>query len=219
MSSSARSASPRRRFPVGLPDCPLRKRLWTGGLPYPIGVLSCGAFFFLALIVLLRSGCWRRRSLLRNLFEARATCGVGRLFAADAPKPTQDGVAIGRVQLDQPRQASGLLRSNQGRSGPAEGIEYDLAASGTVSDRLGDQCPRLDGRMHRQVFPARGSERVDPGIVPNIGAVAPSIPEPKIVGVGGGANFEHQNQPVLATVECPHATVGLVPDAEVLVLG
>src|ERR1700704_1378645 len=97
MSSSARSASPRRRFPVGLPDCPLRKRLWTGGLPYPIGVLSCGAFFFLALIVLLRSGCWRRRSLLRNLFEARAPCGVGRLFAADAPKPTQDGGAIGRV--------------------------------------------------------------------------------------------------------------------------
>src|SRR5262249_14676789 len=145
--------------------------------------------------------------------------GLGRLFAGDALKPAQDGVAIGRVELDQSRQAAGLLGRDQGRAGPAKRIEYDLTAPGAVLDRLCDQRHRLDGRMHRQVFAPPGSPRVDPGIVPDVGAIAPAVAEPKSVGVCGGADLEHENEFVLAAVERPHAAIGLVPDDEVLELG
>ena len=73
--------------------------------------------------------------------------------------------------------------------------------------------------MHRQVFATPGSEGVDPGMIPNVGAVAPAVPEAKGIGVGGGADLEHKHELMFISKKCPHAAVGLVPDAEILELG
>src|SRR5260370_15365601 len=73
--------------------------------------------------------------------------------------------------------------------------------------------------MHRQVCATPGLAGVDPGIVPNVGAVAPAVAEAKGIGVGGGADLEHKYELMFISKKCPHAAVGLVPDAEVLELG
>src|SRR5258707_8860600 len=65
----------------------------------------------------------------------------------------------------------------------------------------------------------RAAARVDPGIIPNVGAIPPAVAEPKGIGVGGGADLEHEHQLMFISKKCPHAAVGLVPDAEVLELG
>src|SRR5262249_20227873 len=71
--------------------------------------------------------------------------------------------------------------------------------------------------MYRCVFASRTAQRFPPGIVPNIGAVAPATPDPKGIGVGS-ADLEPEHDLMLVTVERPHPAVGLIPHAEVLEL-
>ena len=73
--------------------------------------------------------------------------------------------------------------------------------------------------MHGKLLRARTRDGADPGIVPDIGAVAPGLAKTEAVGVFGSALLEHEHQLVLGTIERPHAAVGLVPHHEVLELG
>src|SRR5262249_60669696 len=64
-------------------------------------------------------------------------------------------------------------------------IEHNLAAGRAVEDRVGDHRHRFDRRVERQEIALRAAtgEGVDPGILPNIGAVAVKLPELDIVAV------------------------------------
>ncbi len=56
-------------------------------------------------------------------------------------------------------------------------------------------------------------------MVPDIGAIATAVAQPESVGVSGGAMFEHEDQLMLRAIERSHASIGLVPDHHILVLG
>ena len=59
----------------------------------------------------------------------------------------------------------------------------------------------------------------DPGIVPNVRAVAPIGAEVDVVDVRPGPGLEYRDELVLGPIEGAHPAVRLVPDADVLQLG
>src|SRR5262245_57291879 len=72
--------------------------------------------------------------------------------------------------------------------------------------------------MHRQLFQAPGAHGVHAGVIPNIGAIASMLAQLEVVDVPSAAALPHEDQFVLAAIEAAHASVGLVPDTEVLEL-
>src|SRR4029079_2881381 len=60
-----------------------------------------------------------------------------------------------------------------------------------------------------------GMQAVDPGIIENIGPVAPLTSQTEIVDVGCGTVLECCDQLMLAAVEAALASIGLVPDQQV----
>src|SRR5207302_11186309 len=100
--------------------------------------------------------------------------------------PTADrGVDIGGLQFEPATVPPGALGGDQGRAAAEKGIEHDLAAAGAVA-----QCIRHQGHgLHRRVqskqiaLAARPTERIDPGVVPHIAAVAPVAAELHVIAV------------------------------------
>lgn len=107
------------------------------------------------------------------------------LFAGDARKPAHNRVAIARVALDQPCQASYLLSRDQGRAEPAKRIQHDLAALGAILEGVDDQRDGLDGRMRRRIFVVACWQKADSRVVPNVGAAPPGATDAKAVGMSG----------------------------------
>ena len=70
--------------------------------------------------------------------------------------------------------------------------------------------------MHRQFVEASTFESVDPGIFPDVGAVASVLAEFEGVDVRPVAVLENKNEFVLGTVECSHAGIVLGPHDQVL---
>ncbi len=69
--------------------------------------------------------------------------------------------------------------------------------------------------MHGKVFVPCIAKCVDARIIPDIGAVAACVTQPKIIDMRRAALFEHKDQFVLGGIERAHASIGFVPDAEV----
>src|SRR5205823_7855007 len=67
-------------------------------------------------------------------------------------------------------------------------------------------------------FLGAASEGVDPGISPNIAAVAAELAELNVVAVGSAALLEDQDELVLAAVERAHPAVVLDPNTEIFQL-
>jgi hypothetical protein len=59
-----------------------------------------------------------------------------------------------------------------------------IAAAGHVFDRVRDECHRLDRRMRSEVVEAPRAERVDAGIMPDIGARTAMVPQLDVIEVG-----------------------------------
>src|SRR5947208_7468049 len=72
--------------------------------------------------------------------------------------------------------------------------------------------------MHRQLFQPSRAQRADAGIVPDVRAIAPMLAELKIIAVHCGPTLPHEHQLMLRAIERAHASIGLVPDTEVLEL-
>ena len=84
---------------------------------------------------------------------------------------------------------------------------------------IGDKGNRLDRRMQGELLQPPRLEAVDPGIVPDVGAVAAVLAELDVINVRPRSRLEHEDQLVLGPVERAHAAIVLVPDAQVLLLG
>ena len=72
--------------------------------------------------------------------------------------------------------------------------------------------------MHRQLFQASRAQGVDAGVIPDVRAIAPMLAQLEIIDVPSAAVLPHEDQFVLAAIEAAHASVGLVPNTEVLEL-
>ena len=137
-------------------------------------------------------------------------CAAGKLLPA-----ADDAVHVARVELDQPCPATGLLGGDQGTPRAAESIEDKIAGRGDVEQSLRDQRYRFDRRMEfKRLLPA-GGESDHAGERPDIGAVAPVLPELDVVAVGRVALLEHHDKFVLAAVKSTHSALTLVPHADV----
>lgn len=130
-----------------------------------------------------------------------------------------DGVAIERIEFDEPGGASAGLCGDQGRARAPERIKDDVTPMRTVLDGVRDQGDRFDGRVHGKRLRPSLADTAHTGMIPHVGAVAASVAQPKSVDVRCGPNLEDEYQLVFGAVEGPHARVGLVPDHKVLQVG
>ena len=69
----------------------------------------------------------------------------------------------------------------------------------------------MDGEL---VKPA-GFKRIHPGIIPNIGSVAPVPAEFDVIDMRHATDFEYGDEFVFGAVKRSHATVVFVPDAQI----
>src|SRR5205085_9317745 len=80
---------------------------------------------------------------------------------------------------------AGALGGDYRRAAAEKGVEHDVAAGRAVEDRVGHHRHRLHGRVQRQkiALAAVSGKRVDPRVMPHIGAVAAELAELDIVAV------------------------------------
>src|SRR5262249_15568379 len=78
-----------------------------------------------------------------------------------------------------------------------------------------NQRDRLDRRMRLQLVQAARPERVDPGVMPDVGSRAAVAPKFNVVEVGLLAHAENADQFVLAAVERALAGIRLYPHREI----
>src|SRR5688572_10708498 len=106
--------------------------------------------------------------------------------AAGQLLPAADNrIDIAGIELDPETTPPRPFGGYQGCAAAEKAVEHDIAASGAVEDRIGDQRHRLHRRVQRQqvAFPGLAGERVDPGILPDIAAVATKAAKLDVVAV------------------------------------
>ena len=116
--------------------------------------------------------------------------------------PALDG-DVGEAGLDLERvgPAPNALRCQDGRPRPTEDVEHDVAATGAVPYRVGNERHRLDRRMELKLVQAARPERVDPGVVPDVRPRATVASQFNVVEMGLLPNTEDADQLMLAAVE------------------
>src|SRR5205823_7997407 len=67
-----------------------------------------------------------------------------------------------------------------------------------------------------ELIQASVAKRIDPGIFPDIGAIAPVLPKLERIGVRLIALLEHKAKLVLGAIEAAHARIVFGPDHKVL---
>ena len=98
--------------------------------------------------------------------------------------PTADNrVDLSRIELQPVAAPAGALGGDQRRAAAEKGVEHDITAGRAVEHRIRDHCHRLYGRVQRQqiTFLAATGEGIDPGVVPDIAAIAAKPAELDIV--------------------------------------
>jgi len=116
-----------------------------------------------------------------------------RLAAFYKLHPAPDGnVHIARIELDQPRPASGALGGQQRRTRSAERIKDKPVALLAVLDRISDHGDGLDGRVVFEILTAVTSKTICASVVPDICPIAPVLAELDIVEVRGLAGLEDE---------------------------
>src|SRR6202521_2237850 len=93
--------------------------------------------------------------------------------ASSEDLPAPDGhIDISGIDLKAVTTAPNPLRRQKRRTRSAKSVEDDLIAKRAILYGVGDQGDRLDRRMSVQVFHPAGPERICPGIMPDVRAVA-----------------------------------------------
>src|SRR5262249_38908821 len=98
-------------------------------------------------------------------------------------------VAVGWIDLKPARPATRPLRCDRDRAAAAERVEHQTAAARAIFDCVRNQGDRLDSWMHGQFFRPSRAHAVDAGIIPDVAAVAPVLPELEVVDVSCGSRL------------------------------
>src|SRR5262249_8241095 len=153
-----------------------------------------------------------------NVLTCRSRCApLSTLrYAPRHIGPTSDRyVNVSRIDVEATKAASNPLGSNEGRPRAEEEVEHEVAATRHVLDRIGNQRAGLNRRMQAQILAAAALERIDGGIVPDVGAIASVLAQLHRVKMRHVTDPEHENQLMLRAIERSHSRIGLVPDADV----
>src|SRR5437879_4752162 len=130
--------------------------------------------------------------------------------------PALDGdIDEAGLDLDRVGPAPDPLRCKDGRAGPTEDVEHDVAPTGAIPHRIRNQRDRLDRRVELELVQAARPKRVDPGVVPDVGSRATVASQFDVVEVGVHADAEDADQLMLAPVKRALAGIRLHPDGEV----
>src|SRR5260221_10649031 len=126
--------------------------------------------------------------------------------------PAPDGdIDISGIDLKTVATSPNPLRRQKRCARSAKSVEDDLIAKGTIPYGVGDQGNRLDRRMSVQVFHPASPERICPGIMPDVRAVAAMAAQFHRVLVGQGTGPKNTYQLMLASVKTALPRVGLYP--------
>ena len=106
----------------------------------------------------------------------------------------QDAVAINRIKLAKSGPPAGLLRRDQGRTGPAKHIEHDIAPARDVTDGVRNHLHRLHRRMERKLLHPARPQGVDTAVLPHIRAIAAMLPKFEGIDVWRRPVLEDKNQ-------------------------
>ena len=106
-----------------------------------------------------------------------------RLVAGPSLPAADNRVDVDRIELQPVAAPAGAVGSDHGGAAAEKGVEHDLTAGRAVEHRIRDHCHRLYGRVQRQqiTFLAATGEGIDPGVVPDIAAIAAKPAELDIV--------------------------------------
>ena len=99
---------------------------------------------------------------------------------------------------------------DDGSTRSRKGVEHDPAAARAIENGVLDHGDWFDCRVHGQLGVPIVAEYVDPGIVPDVRAVAPVGAEVDIVDVRPGPGLEYRDELVLGPIEGAHPAVRLV---------
>ena len=130
-----------------------------------------------------------------------------------------DGVAVDRIIFDQSRLPARKIGGDQRGAGAAKHIQHDVAPSAAIANGVAHEGDRFDRWMHGEIGISRGAKAVDPGVIPDVGAVAAGVAQSEAVHMRSGAYLPNEDQLMLGAIETAHPAVGLVPNAEVFQLG
>src|SRR5262249_57095255 len=105
-----------------------------------------------------------------DVVETQATLRPnGILSRKGLPTPDRDVDEAG-LDLERVGPPPDTLRCQEGRSGSTEEVEHDVAATAAIPYRIRNQRDRLDRRMRLQLVHAARPERIDPGVMPDVGS-------------------------------------------------
>src|SRR6516164_2981583 len=124
--------------PRGLPDWPLTKRVWRGGLPYPTSKSRSS------------SGGIGGLRLAHEVIKVASGSGMPGLVAGQSLPAANGGIDIAGIELQRAAAPARALRGNHRRAAAEKGVEHDLAARRAIEDRIGDHRHRFHGRVQRQ---------------------------------------------------------------------
>ena len=124
------------------------------------------------------------------------------LLAGELLIALDDYIAVTRIVFDKAGLASRLVSGSQGAARSSEAVEDNITALRAIEKRILDHGDGLDRRMQHEVAGAPAAAKaVGTGIVPDIGAVASSAAQPKVVDVRRAADLAHAHQFMLRAVE------------------
>src|SRR5262249_39763759 len=121
-------------------------------------------------------------------------------------------VDVSRIDVEAAKAPSHPLGSNECRPRAEEEVENEVTATRHVLDRIGHQSAGLDRRMQGQILATATLERIDGGIVPDVGAIASVLAQLHRVEMRHVTDPEYENQLVFRAIARPPFRIGLIPD-------
>src|SRR5262249_59680115 len=107
--------------------------------------------------------------------EAQATLRANGILSRKGLPALDRDVDEAGLDLECVGSTPETLGCQEGRSRPTEEVEHDVAATAAVPHRIRDQRDRLDRRMRLELVQTARPERVDPGVMPDVGSRAVPI--------------------------------------------
>ena len=162
--------------------------------------------------------------MLLRLLSGQALGAIVKVFAGFGVNsvalclflPASDGdIDVQGIKINSDANPTCLFSRHNSRSRTEECVENGVATLGYISDCVGNHQHWLDGRVRGDQHVPVSTERIHAPIRPQIRTITSVPAELDVVGMARGANLEHADQLVLASVKRTHSGGCFCPNAQV----